>query len=41
MIAPTRHSVRETTTTISKIVVDWLPLVSPENGYVSIVSYNL
>jgi len=41
MLAPTRHSVRATTTTISKIVVDWQALVSPANGYVNVVSYNL
>ena len=37
MAAPTR----DPSTTTLKLVVDWVALVSPENGYTAITSYNL
>jgi hypothetical protein len=37
MATPTRDS----TTTIKKLVVDWIALAAPENGYSTILSYNL
>jgi len=37
MAAPTRNAA----TTTGKLVVDWVPLVSPDTGYSDITSYNL
>jgi hypothetical protein len=37
MLAPTRN----TQTTVQKLVVDWIALEIPENGYSTILSYNL
>ena len=37
MTTPTRDA----TTTTAKLVVDWVALTSPDNGYTAIVSYNL
>jgi hypothetical protein len=37
MATPTRDA----TTTIQKLVVDWIALAAPENGYSTVLSYNL